>query len=91
MKKTEVIPIAQLVALMMGNIGFLFGVIYSFGGLAIDTLVSLGWISPAVASTPGLSYGTILAFGALVGMPLIFAVFGFVIGFVGALVYRIVR
>ena len=69
-------------------LGLLAGVFYSFGGLIIDTLVSLGVLSPERMSTPGLSYGTILAFGALIGMPLIFAVFGFFAGLVEAILFN---
>jgi hypothetical protein len=67
--------------------GLVAGIIYSFGGLAIDTLVTLGWFS--TQETPGLSYGTVLAFGALVGMPLIGAIAGLVAGFVGAILYNL--
>ncbi|RNC89535.1 MAG: hypothetical protein ED555_08650 [Allomuricauda sp.] len=63
------------------------GVLYSFGGLFIDTLVTLGWVS--TDETPGLSYGSFLAFGALIGMPLLFAAFGLVSSFVGALLFNL--
>ena len=63
-------------------IGFGFGVLYALGGFFIDLLVSLDLLAAAQMETPGLSYGTILAFGALVGMPLIGAGFGLFIGFV---------
>jgi hypothetical protein len=42
------------------------------------------------SETPGLSYGTVLAFGALVGMPAIGAVCGFVVGIVGSFLYNMV-
>jgi hypothetical protein len=48
--------------------------------LLIDTLVSLEYLNPESMGTPGLSYGTILAFGALVGMPLICSGVGALIG-----------
>ena len=65
----------------------LMGVLYSFGGLIIDTLVSLGWVS--TDETPGLGYGSILAFGALIGMPLLFAAFGLVSALVGGILFNL--
>ena len=88
MKKIKPFPFALFQAFLAGLVGLFAGILYSFGGLAIDTLVSFGWISSKIASTPGLSYGTILAFGALLGMPIIFASFGFVIGLLEAILYN---
>jgi hypothetical protein len=65
----------------------ILGILYSFGGLLIDALVTIGWITSK--ETPGLSYGTILAFGALIGIPIIFAVFGLFIGLIGAILYNL--
>jgi len=73
----------------MAYLGLVAGILYSFGGLVIDVLVSIGWISSASAATPGLSLGTVLAFGALVGMPIIFATFGFILGLVEAFLYNL--
>ncbi len=69
-------------------LGLAAGILYSFGGLIIDTLVSLEWITSS--ETPGLSYGTVLAFGALIGMPIIFAVFGFAAGLVVAILFNLI-
>ena len=66
-------------------LGLICGIIYSFGGLIIDTLVTLEWVT--TSETPGISYGTALAFGALIGMPLIGAVAGLLIGLVEAVLY----
>lgn len=62
------------------------GVLYAFGGLGVDILTSMGWVGSA--ETPGLSYGTLLVFGALIGMLLIGAIIWFVVGLVGALLYN---
>ena len=67
-------------------LGLIAGVIYSFGGAIIDTLVSAGWITSD--ETPGLSSGTALAFGALLGMPVIGGVAGLVTGVSGAWLYN---
>lgn len=51
-------------------LGLLLGVIYSFGGLIVDL------------ATIGLNWGTLMAFGALIGMPAIFAIAGMLLGIV---------
>lgn len=88
-KKLKLLSFAKLQAIIFGIAGMIAGIIYAFGGLAIDALVSSGWISSAAVSTPGLSYGTALAFGALIGMPIIFASFGFFLGLAEAVLYNL--
>lgn len=90
LKKINTLSFAKFQALLMGLTGVLFGILYSFGGLFIDTLVSLEIVSPELASTPGLSFGTVLAFGALIGMPLLFAFIGFLFGIIEALLFNLV-
>tara|TARA_Y100000310_G_C20628048_1_gene787048 strand:+ start:411 stop:731 length:321 start_codon:yes stop_codon:yes gene_type:complete len=89
LKKLNVPSFAKLQAVLTAFVGLIAGILYSFGGLVVDVLVSIGWLSSASASTPGLSFGTVLAFGALVGMPIIFATFGFILGLVEALLYNL--
>lgn len=67
---------AQLTAVLMAGVGLVCGVLYSGIGFFIDLF------------GPGLNAGTALAFMALIGMPVIFAAFGFVAGGIGALVYN---
>jgi hypothetical protein len=38
--------------------------------------------------TPGPSYGTLLAFGARIGMPIIFSIAGYLLGIAGAILYN---
>ena len=87
LKKIKVFSFALFQALLFGLVGLLAGILYSFGGLAIDTLVSLDLI--ITNETPGLSYGTVLAFGALIGMPLIGAGAGFILGGIEAILYNL--
>ncbi len=87
LKKLGVFSFAKLQAVMGAIIGLVLGIIYSFGGLIIDALVTLGWITSD--ETPGLSYGTVLAFGALVGMPIFFTVAGFLLGLLEAILYNL--
>ena len=65
---------ALLGAGVMACLGLVCGVLYSVGGFFVDLL------------TIGLNWGTAMAFGALVGMPVVFAAFGFVAGALVALV-----
>lgn len=80
-----VLSLAAWQAALMAAVGLIAGVFYSFGGAAIDILVTAGVITST--STPGVSWGTALAFLALIGMPVYFAVFGFAAGAIGALLY----
>lgn len=63
-----VISTARRVARWMACLGLAFGILYSFGGLVYDLL------------TIGLNLGSALAFMALVGMPVLFGTFGFILG-----------
>jgi hypothetical protein len=87
MKPLPLLSAAKFVSIISGFAGIIAGILYSFGGLIIDALVTYGYVT--TNETPGLSEGTILAFGALIGMPLYFALWGFIIGLVGALTYNL--
>lgn len=84
-----VFSFARFQALLAGLLGLLAGVLYSFGGLVIDALVTAGILDAAAMSTSGLSKGTLLAFGALLGMPVLFALGGFIVGILGARVFNV--
>ncbi len=79
-KKNRLFSIAKLQAVIMAIVGLIAGILYSVGGAIYDVLVSIGWITSA--STPGVGYGTALAFLALIGMPVTFAAFGFIVGLI---------
>ena len=87
-KKINILSFVKFQVFLMGSVGLLLGIWYSFGGLIIDILVSTGWLSSTAMETPGLSEGTLLAFGALIGMPAIFMGFGLITGFMGGLMYQ---
>lgn len=71
---------AALMGAAVGTmLGILLGILYSFGGLIVDLF------------TMGLNYGTLLAFGALIGMPLIFGASGLAVGIFVGLVLKVVR
>jgi hypothetical protein len=79
----------RLLSIFMGVIGLSLGVLYSFGGALIDVLVTLGWI--ASSETPGLSYGTVLAFGAIIVMPSSLALLGFMAGSITGCLRKLIR
>lgn len=58
------------------GVGLLAGILYSFGGAAYD-LFTTGW-----------NTGTALAFGALLGMPLIFGAAGLGLGITVAAFFK---
>jgi hypothetical protein len=87
LKNIRVLSLAKFQAVLLAPIGLIAGILYSFGGAIIDVLVSAGWIT--TASTPGVGYGTALAFLALIGMPIMFAAFGFIVGLVEAVLYNL--
>lgn len=82
----KLLPFLKFQIVMGGIFGLMMGMVYAFGGLIIDTLVSANWmIHP---ETSGLSYGTLLAFGALIGMPIIFAGIGLIVGVFEVLMFN---
>ena len=85
-KKINVFSLGKFQALMGGLLGVFCAILYAFGGLLIDLLVSLEWITST--ETTGLSHGTLLAFGALVAFPLLFSMAGFLLGLVQGLMFN---
>ncbi len=85
-QKIKIFSLAKFQAMLASLLGLVAGIVYSFGGLIIDTLVSIGYITSR--ETPGLSAGTALAFGALIGMPILFAVGGYVLGIIEAVFFN---
>jgi hypothetical protein len=77
LKRLGVLFSAKLQAILMAFLGLIAGILYSFGGALYDL------------STGGFSSGTALAFMALVGMPVMFALFGFFVGGIGAFLYNL--
>jgi len=85
--KLNILAFAKFQAIFFGLIGLLLGILYFFGGLILDVSVSMNWLQSE--ETTGLSYGTFLAFGALILMPLIGVLIGFFTGIIEALLYTI--
>ena len=78
LKRLGVLFSAKLQAILMAFVGLIAGILYAFGGAIYELL------------TGSLNSGTALAFLALIGMPIVFAIFGFVAGAVGAFLYNLV-
>lgn len=78
LKKLGVFFFAKLWATVMAVAGLIAGVLYSFGGFFYELF------------TASLNMGTAMAFGALIGMPIIFAACGFAAGAIGAVLYNLV-
>ena len=74
-------------AKLFGLLGLLLGVLYAFGGLLIDVMAEYHWLE--TEETQGLSWGTLLAFLALLGMPFLGAMVGLLVGFLQALLYNL--
>ena len=62
----------------MSFVGLIAGILYSFGGAIYDLLTS-----------GTVNWGTALAFLALIGMPILFATFGFLVGLIEAFLYNL--
>ena len=77
-RRFGVLTTATLLGILMGFTGLICGILYAFGGFVFELL------------TGTLNAGTVLAFGALIGMPVTFAVFGFMAGALGAVLYNLV-
>ena len=69
---------AQIVGVITSYVGLVAGILYSFGGFFYELV------------TGNLNDGTILAFGALIGMPVAFGIAGVAAGAVGAMLYNLV-
>lgn len=76
-KAIDVLPFAKFQGLLFIPLGFITGFLYSFGGLFSDLL------------TTGLNWGTALAFLALPGIPIVFAIGGFILGLIEAALYNL--
>lgn len=89
LKKYGLPSFVKYQTILFASVGLLCGILYSFGGLVIDGMVSLGYLSALKMETPGLCHGTLPAFGALFEMPLIGACFGLVNGIIRGLIYNL--
>ncbi|SHJ61371.1 hypothetical protein SAMN04487911_12728 [Arenibacter nanhaiticus] len=79
LKKINVLALAKFQAVLMAPLGMITGIIYSLGGTLYD-----------IINTGSVNYGTALAYVALVVQPIMFAIVGFLIGIVEALLYNLI-
>ena len=78
LRRLGVIFSAKLQAVVMAFVGLIAGILYAFGGAIYELL------------TGTLNSGTAIAFLALIGMPIMFSIVGFMAGALGALLYNLV-
>ena len=77
-RRLQVLMSAKIVGVVTTYLGLVAGILYSFGGFFYEL----------VSGT--LNTGTVLGFGALVGMPVAFGMAGVVVGAVGATLYNLI-
>jgi len=77
-KHIRVLAFVKFQAVLMAGVGLIAGILYSFGGAIYDVL-----------NTGSANLGTALAFLALVGMPIVFAAIGGMVGLVEAVLYNL--
>ena len=77
LNKIRVLSFAKLQAILLSLLGLIAGIIYSVGGLIYDIF------------TVGLNFGSVLAFLALIGMPILFAIFGFILGLIEIILFNL--
>ncbi|NDV90655.1 hypothetical protein GTH32_05515 [Alteromonas sp. 345S023] len=82
-------PFAKFQAFLFGLVGALLGFIYAIGGLALDILISVGILGSLPGVSSGLGLGSSMAFGAILGIPLILMLAGYVIGTIEAHAYNV--
>ena len=75
--KLNIRHVAKFQAVIMACIGLVLGLAYAFIGLAID-LYNLG----------AVNIGSALAFLAIVGMPIVLALCGCLVGVIATLIYN---
>ena len=90
LKKIGVLSFTKFLAALMAFAGLITGILYSFGGAIYD--VVKGFPVGSEGDLPTWLCGPpvcLIAFGAIIGMPIIFAVPGFIAGAIGAFLYNL--
>ena len=77
-QKIKMLSFVKVLTAIMAFWGLIAGIVYSVGGFIYEAINGI------------LNPGTALAFWALLGMPLLFAAAGFVLGFLIAIPYNII-
>ena len=78
LEKVEPYGLAKPLAVAMALLGLIAGVVYALGGVIYDLLKGQ------------LGFGTLIACFAIIGMPILFASFGFIVGVIGACLNNLV-
>ncbi|QBY05688.1 hypothetical protein E2K93_15545 [Thalassotalea sp. HSM 43] len=78
LKSIGIVFLAKLIALAFAGFGLIAGLLYAFVGLWADL------------TSTGVNWGSLFAFGAIVGMPVLFALVGFILGAMSSVAYNVV-
>ena len=76
LNRIGVLSFARFLAIVSAFAGLISGTLYAIVGAIYDS------------ATGSVGHGTALAFSAIIGMPVGFAIFGFVVGAIGACLYN---
>lgn len=79
LKRLGVLSVAKLQALTMAVFGLLIGLIYAF----------IGIIASAIGGGAEAALGIGLSLLAIIFVPIIYGIFGFIVGAIGAFVYNL--
>jgi hypothetical protein len=88
-KKNKSVFVCKIPSFSLWILGLICGIFCSPGGLISGALVTLESLSYESVSTPVLSIGTVLAFGVLIRMSVLFAIIGFLTGILEAIIHNL--
>ncbi len=83
MKKFDIMSVAKIYAILMAIFGFIVGLMTAIAGAAI------GGAAGAAVPGMGAAIGG-MALAAIIIMPIMYAIFGFIAGAIGAWLYNLV-
>jgi hypothetical protein len=92
-KRVGVLSVAKFTAAIFAIVGLVFGILLALVGNLISQLIAdllSGVAQTASTSNPLSGLAVFLWIGAFTLAPLMFAIFGFIIGVIGAWIYNLI-
>ena len=77
-RRMDVLSVGKIYALALANIGFIAGIIIALIGSAVATF-----------QRPGM-WGAGLGIASIIILPIVYAIFGFLLGIIGAALYNLI-
>ena len=74
LKKIGILSLGKIQAIVMAIFGLIMGILYAIGGIALESMFQLG--------------GTSLAIASIIILPIVYGIFGFISGVIGALIFN---